>query len=62
MQHFPDEARLISPRLVQCYIEESYIGKLAEIWASAKNGPYKESIQYFALLKYLICVVIEMDL
>ena len=41
MQHFPDEARLINPRVVQCYIEESYIGKLAQIWASARNGPYK---------------------
>ena len=62
MQHFPDEARLINPRVVQCYIEESYIGKLAQIWASARNGPYKEAIQFFALLKYLIWLVIEMDL
>ena len=29
MQHFPDEAALIAPRLVRCYIEESYIGKVA---------------------------------
>ena len=62
MQHFPQEARLISPRIVQCYIEESYIGKIAQIWASSKNGPYKESIQFFALLKYLVWLVIELDL
>ena len=62
MQHFPDEARLINPRVVQCYIEESYIGKLAQIWASARNGPYKEATQFFALLKYLIWLVIELDL
>ena len=62
MQHFPQEARLISPRLVQCYIEESYIGKIAQIWASSKNGPYKETIQFFALLKYLVWLTIELDL
>ena len=62
MQHFPQEARLISPRMVQCYIEESYIWKVAQIWASSKNGPYREVIQYFALLKYLVWLVIELDL
>lgn len=62
MQHFPQEAKLINPRLVQCYIEESYIGKMAQIWASCKYGKYKESIQYWALLKYLVWLVIELDL
>ena len=62
MQHFPQEARLISPRVVQCYIEESYIGKIAQIWASSKNGPYGETIQSFALLKYLVWLCIELDL
>ena len=62
MQHFPQEARLISPRLVQCYIEESYIGKMAEIWASSKSGPYKETIQFEALLKYLVWLSIELNL
>ena len=62
MQHFPQEARLISPRLVQCYIEESYIGKIAQIWSSTKNGPYKETIQFEALLKYLVWLTIEMGL
>ena len=62
MQHFPDEARLISPRVVQCYIEESYIGKIAAIWTSSKCGPYSETIQFLALLKYLVWVVIELDL
>ena len=62
MQHFPQEARLISPRIVQCYIEESYIGKIAQIWASSKNGPYNETIQFFALLKYLVWLCIELDL
>ena len=62
MQHFPQEARLINPRLVQCYIEESYIGKMAQIWASSKNGQYRESIQYWALLKYLVWLTIELDL
>ena len=50
MQHFPAEARLIKPRLVQWYIEESYIGKVSQVWASSKNGPHKE----FNALFYLI--------
>ena len=62
MQHFPDEARLINPRVVQCYIEESFIGKIAAIWASTKNGPYSQVIQRTALLKYLVWLVIELDL
>ena len=62
MQHFPAEAKLISPRVVQCYIEESYIGKIAQIWASSKCGPYSETIQAVSLLKYLVWVVVELDL
>ena len=62
MQHFPDEAKLISPRVVQCYIEESYIGKIGQIWASSKNGPYSETIQRLGLLKYLLWLVVELDL
>ena len=62
MQHFPAEAKLISPKAVQCYIEESYIGKIAQVWASCKNGPVKETIQATALLKYLIWLAIELDL
>ena len=62
MQHFPEEARLISPKVVQCYIEESYIGKIAEIWKSCKNGPYFECIQRLALLKYLVWLCLELGL
>ena len=62
LQHFPQEARLISPRAVQCYIEESYIGKIAQVWASSKNGPYRDVIQQLALLKYLVWLTIELDL
>ena len=62
MQHFPDEARLISPRMVQCYIEESFIGKVAGIWSSSKSGPYSETIQHVALVKYLVWLSIELNL
>ena len=61
IQHFPAEAKLISPRVVQCYIEESYIGKIAQIWAASKNGPCKETIQEISLLKYLVWLVIELN-
>ena len=62
MMHFPKEARLVSPRLVQNYIEESYIGKIGQIWASCKNGPTRETIQLVALIKHLVWLCIELDL
>ena len=40
MMHFPKEARLVSPRIVQNYIEESYIGKIGQIWSSCKHGTH----------------------
>ena len=62
MQHFPEEASLINPRAVQCYIEESYIGKVARIWSSSKHGPHRETIQRMVLLKYLVWLVVELSL
>ena len=62
MQHFPAEARLIKPRLVQWYIEESYIGKVSKVWASSKSGPHKDTVQRVVLVKYLVWLVVEMDL
>ena len=62
MQHFPAEAASISSRYVQCYIEESFIGKIAKVWSSSKHGPYAGTIQAAALLKHLMWVIIEMEL
>ena len=62
MMHFPKEARLASPRTVQNYIEESYIGKISKIWSSCKNGPHRETIQLVALVKYLVWLCIELEL
>ena len=62
MQHFPTEAKLINPKVVQRYIEESYIGNVAKIWASSQNGPHRETIQRIVLLKYLVWLAVEMDL
>ena len=60
MMHLPGEARLIEPRIVQCYSEESMVGRATKIWASCKKGPYAYSIQEVSLINYL--VVIELDL
>ena len=43
MQHIPEEAKLINPRVVTCYIEESFIGKVAKVWISSKNGPLRRN-------------------
>ena len=39
-----------------------YIGKVAKIWASSKNGPYSETIQRVGLLKCLVWLAVELDL
>ena len=62
MQHIPEEAKLINPKVVTCYIEESFIGKVAKVWISSKNGPYAETIQELVLLKYLVWLAIDNDL
>ena len=62
MMHLPTEARLIGPRIVQCYSEESMVGRATKIWASCKNGKYACSIQEVSLNKYLVILAIELDL
>ena len=54
MQHLAEQSRLINPRYVQCYLEESICGKMAALAKSCFNGPnLPKKLQYLMLLKYL---------
>ena len=40
------EGRLINPRWVQVYAEESMIGRITRIWSRSAQGPYQRTVQY----------------
>lgn len=52
--HVPEQSRLINPRFVHNYREESFVGRLTTIYASCANGRYKQVVQQTALTKYLV--------
>ena len=57
MQHLAEQCRLINPRYVQCYLEESICGKMAALAKSCFNGPkLPKKLQYLMLLKYLCAI------
>lgn len=50
--HLPYQARLINPRFVQCYSEESLVGKITKMWHATAHGPYKRGMQISCLMRY----------
>ena len=50
--HIPEQARLINPRFVQNYGEESLVGRITKIWAASANGPYEANAQKICLARY----------
>ena len=50
-QHFADQANLINPRVVQNYIQESLIGRVAKVWSACANGPYADTVQQSSLAR-----------
>ena len=61
-QHLPHQATLINPRYMQCYGEESAIGKATQTWWSCAEGPYAPTVQRSVLIKYLTALVVILDL
>ena len=54
-QHMPEQAALVNPRYVQCYLEEGLVGKVCEVYLSCANGPSNPAeMEATALTKYLI--------
>ena len=58
--HLPSQARLINPRAVQNYAEESLIGRLTKMWGKSANGPYERSAQFTVLSRYFVGLEIRM--
>ena len=55
----PQQAKLINPRAVQNYSEESLMGKFSKTWAATAMGPYRSSIQQTVLARWLVGLVIR---
>lgn len=54
--HFASQALLINPTAVRCYIDESFVGSICEVWSSSKAGPYHKKVQGTVLRKYLLAL------
>ena len=55
-----EQARLINPRAVQNYGEESLVGRITKTWAAAANGPYHKVAQEIVLARYLVGLCIRL--
>ena len=58
--HLPMQGRLMNPRFVQVYGEESLVGRVTRIWHAAANGPYANVIQSHTLLRYFCGLELRM--
>ena len=61
-QHFAVQAELINPIIVQNYSEESFVGRIGRIWKSSANGPYAHTIEKTTWYKYIVSLVIRLNL
>lgn len=58
--HLPMQARMMNPRFVQVYGEESLVGRITRIWHAAANGPYANVIQPHTLSRYFCGLELRM--
>lgn len=58
--HLPMQARLMNPRFVQVYGEESLVGRITRIWHAAAAGPYANVIQSHTLMHYFCGLELRM--
>ena len=62
MQHIPDQASVVNPRIHNNYCEEGMVSKLANKNKSAANGPQDVArIQYTVLSKYAIGLLLRYE-
>jgi len=57
--HLANQARLINPRVVQCYSAEGLVGKVSHIWKKSLDGPHQRISQGKVILKYLTGMALE---
>ena len=58
--HLASQARLINPRYVQNYAEESLIGRLTRMWGKSANGAYELVAQFTVLARYFVGLELRM--
>eukprot|EP00959_Pyramimonas_sp_CCMP1952_P017985 381448-Pyramimonas_sp.AAC.1 len=61
LQHVPDYARLLNPRWVQNYGEESLVGTNTAIWHKTMRGRYQKSVQSIVLLKRTLGLLLRLE-
>ena len=49
-----EQSKLINPKAVQNYGEESLVGRVTKLWGAAANGPYHAKAQLSTLCRYLV--------
>ena len=61
-QHLYLQCALINNRFVQCYVEESLVGRISKIGRSSWNGKYLGKAQHTVLIKYLIFLAVPLEM
>ena len=60
VQHFKDLCKIMNPRFLHNYAEESHIGTMTKMWARSAQGRYSGSVQKLSLVKRLVAVNVRM--
>ena len=61
-QHLYMQCVLINSRFVQCYAEESLVGRVTKIARSSSNGKYLGKAQHTVLIKYLVFLAVLLEM
>ena len=61
-QHFAALCRIINPRYLQNYSEESQVGTMTTIWGRSAHGKYRSTIQHVVLVKRLVALALRLEL
>ena len=60
--HLREQAKLINPRFVAVYCEESLVGKIVRIWTRSISGPYLRRVQKVVIAKYVLMMTLLLEL
>ncbi len=52
----------LNPRWQHTYVDESMMGRFAKVYKATSNGPYKDTIQRVALIRYFCALHIMLGI
>ena len=61
MQHIPAQARMLNPKHIACYIDESAIGTTTTVWKRSLKGKYKASASRNVFTKRVVVVLLRLE-